>query len=94
MRQQGDEEPGPAADRIAGQHPAHEGLDEILGQYRQRGGKTRRNGARRRHQHGRHAEAAHRDLPQVEQNDPEGERYREVEGATRASPAARARRAA
>ena len=72
------QEAGAAADRVAGQHAAHEGLDEILAQHRQRGGEARRGRARRRQQHGRHAEAAHRDLPEVEHEGAEQQRDREV----------------
>ena len=77
----GDQEAGAAADDVARQHAAHEGLDEILAEHRQRGGKARRGRARRRHQHRRHAEAAHRDLPEIEQEGAEQQRDREVDGA-------------
>ncbi len=77
------QEPGAAADDVAGQHAAHEGLHEILGERRERAREPRGRRARRRHQDRGNTEAAHGDLPEIEHEAAEQHGDREVEARRR-----------
>ena len=72
-------EPGAAADRIADQHAANEGLDEVRAERRQRCRKSGSRRTRRRQQHRRHAEAAHRDFPEIEHDRAEQQRHQQID---------------
>src|SRR5580693_10550850 len=71
----GDEETGAAADDVAGEHAENEGLEKILPEHPKRAGEPHRDGAWRRKQYRGHAEAAHRDFPEVEHEGAEQQRY-------------------
>jgi hypothetical protein len=70
----GDEEAGEAADRVAYKHGFEKGLAEVGGERGDGGDEARPYRARRRQQHGWHAEAAHQDFPQDQQPEAEDER--------------------